>query len=120
MTRISISATTLRRLAKDDKKKTKPAPAHKLVAISGESRSDPKKADADFALMRQQEGCLGGGVEEHRLMYTEAKQKGYDRVYYATIFMVWPMSAQIPVGCSVASRKTAKRFGVKVPRGVDA
>lgn len=120
MTRISISASDFRRLEKDDKKGPKPVLAHKLVAISGDSRSDPEKAKVDLALMRQQDGCLGGGVEEHRLLYTEAKQKGYDRVYYATIFMVWPTSAQIPVGCSVASRKMAKRFGVKVPRGVDA
>lgn len=92
----------------------------KLVVVSGTERVDPDRARKDFDILNQQEGSLGGGVERYDLGYLEAKEKGYGHVYYALIFMVWPMDAEMSLGTGVVSRKMAKTFGVKVPRSVDA
>lgn len=92
----------------------------KLVSVASEPRRDIGQAKADFRALNQQDGSLGGGVESSRLMETEAALRGYDTVHYAVVFMLWPAHAPIPLGCAVATRKMAAKFGVKVPRGVDA
>lgn len=92
----------------------------KLVSIGGGPFLTPEQARAHFEIMNQQEGSLGGGVESHEFGYLEAKQKKRTHDYYSVVFMIWPSRAEMQAGTAVASRKQAAKFGVKVPRGVDA
>lgn len=91
----------------------------KLVEILGPVRLNQDVAKADFDVLNQQEGSLGGGVDVHELGYLKAQKRGHRNEYHAVIFMVWPADAHMPVGTGVSTRRRAKLFGVKVPRGVD-